>query len=76
MSIIAPSSVRLQIENNGSFKILKKTDSEVYAIECAMMTSRTSSQPSSDKTSNSAGMALPMLSKLKFRGFALEEAEY
>ena len=41
MSIIAPSSVILQIEI-GSFKILKKTESEVYAIECAMMTSRTS----------------------------------
>ena len=37
----------------------------------SMMTSRTSNHPSSDNTSNSANMALPMLSKLKLRGFAL-----
>ena len=36
-----------------------------------IITSRTSSHPSSDKTSNSDNIAFPMLSKLKFRGFAL-----
>ena len=37
-----------------------------------MITSLTSSQPSSDNTSNSANMALPMLSKLKLCGFVLK----
>ena len=38
----------------------------------SMMTSLTSIQPSSDSTSNRASIALPMLSKLKFLGFALK----
>ena len=36
-----------------------------------MMTSRTSSHPSRESTSNKASMAFWMLSKLKLRGFAL-----
>lgn len=38
-----------------------------------MMTSRTSTQPLSDSTSNRANMALPTLSKLKLRGLALRK---
>ena len=38
----------------------------------SMMTSLTSSHPSRERTSNNANIALPMLSKLKLRGFALK----
>lgn len=38
-----------------------------------IMTSRTSTQPLSESTSNKANIAFPTLSKLKFRGLALEK---
>lgn len=60
----------------------KNTSSEKvkYATQCFptgptrwIMTSRTSTQPLSDSTSNRANMAFPTLSKLKFRGLALRK---
>lgn len=53
----------------------KKKDMERFTTGPTrwIMTSRTSTQPLSDSTSNRANMAFPTLSKLKLRGLALRK---
>lgn len=59
-------------------KPMKAAVVEFKGFQCVLtgptrwiITSLTSTQPFKDRTSNNASIALPTLSKLKFRGFAL-----